>query len=534
MATAKTSKNPSFINDPLSVPKPVAAGPNVGYTRPEVTALMDKWDLVEDCMQGEHAVKARADLYLPRPNPTDTSVENTARYDQYLARAVFYNVTKRTLDGLVGQVFSRDPIIEMPNDSMQVLIANADGEGVSLDQQAKKSLSATLGFGRVGLLVDYPITVGPTTVAQMKNGEIHAVVKQYMPKSIINWRHITRGAKKILSLVVLKEESGVSDDGFEITNKNQWRVLQLIGDVYTVTTWEQNEETEFFEETGRFVPKDSKGVPFNEIPFFFVGVMNNDASPDLPMLYDLAVLNIAHYRNSAEYEDSCYMVGQPTPFFAGLTEKWVKDVFKGTIHLGSRAAIALPQGATAGLLQVAPNSMPFEAMGHKEGQMIALGAKLIEQNNVSQTLGETQIDESSEASVLATAAKNVSAAYSAALKICARMMGVPDKDVTYSLNTDFPASRLTPNERNQLILEWQAGAITRTEMRAGMRKAGVAILDTDDYKKELESDPPPNEVAAERDAELAKAAMENRGKGGADNKKKTNDPENNGGNQNGV
>jgi hypothetical protein len=61
-------------------------------------------------------------------------------------------------------------------------------------------------------------------------------------------------------------------------------------------------------------PKRGDGEAWNYIPFTFVGSVNNDETPDLPPLYDLAVLNVAHYRNSADYEESCYMVGQPTPY----------------------------------------------------------------------------------------------------------------------------------------------------------------------------------------------------------------------------
>lgn len=498
--------------------------PNVGYERPELSEFFEKWGIVEDCLGGQKKVKSRGDAYLPRPNADDTSAANKTRYTGYLHRAVFYNVTRRTLDGLIGQVFSRDPLVHIP-DQLKPLIDNVDGNGVTLDQQAKKALASVLAYGRIGLLVDYPVVNGVVTLAQIKSGEIRPTIQQYGHRSIINWRFIRRGALTIPSLVVLSENVGVTDDGFEVTNKNQWRVLQLIANVYTVTTWEQSEDTEYYVKTGHFVPTDSKGNSFDTIPFYIAGCMNNDFNIDEPLMYDLAVLNLAHFRNSADYEDSCYMVGQPTPYFAGLTQKWVDDVFKGEIRLGSRGAIPLPIGGTAGLLQVQENSMTFEAMKHKEVQMVALGAKLVENKSATQTLGEAQIDEGSESSILSTAAKNISAVYTLALKTCAMMMGAPEVEKTpteYSLNTDFPGSRLTPNERMQLVAEWTGGAITIDEMRAGMRKAGVAFWDMEEYKKRLAADPPP---APEPSAAEG---------GAANDPKKKQDPENNGGNQNGV
>lgn len=506
---------------------PKEKGPNIGYVRPEITALANKWRIVADCLGGQEKIRSREDLYLPRPNASDKSPENLERYTAYQNRAVFYNVTSRTMDGLIGQVFSRDPIVELP-DEMLPMIEDVDGSGVSLDQQAKLGLARSMGGSGFGLLVDYPITSGATSLADQKAGYIRPTITQYTRADIINWRYIQRGAKKEFSLIVIEVNGQASDDGFEISYEQQWRTLALDArGEYVVTTWNRDVESgEYNVVTGPIKPVDAKGKPFTRIPFHFCGVLNNDATPDEPPMYNLAVLNVAHYRNSADYEDSCWMVGQPTPFFAGLTEAWVNKVFKNkTIQLGSRAAIPLPVGGTAGLLQAAPNSMPFEAMKHKEAQMLALGAKIIEPGSGSGTLGEAQLDESSESSMLATAAKNVSGAYQSALKDAGLMQGTETDKLVYSLNTDFPASRLTPNERTQLVLEWQAGAITETEMRAGLRKAGVATLDAKEYKAELIANPPPQ----------PEAATNNGGKGGADNNAKTGkDEQNNGGNQNKV
>lgn len=506
-------------DSPRNKPK----GPNIQYTRLEVSRMTPKWELVEDCLEGQDKIKSKEDVYLPRPNASDTSEDNKLRYMAYLLRAVFYNVTRKTLEGLVGQVCSRDPIVVMP-DTMTAMKLNVDGNGVSLDQQAKKGLAMNIAYGRFGLLVDYPKTLAPISLADQKAGRIHPTILQYPPKSIINWRTAKVGADDMLTLVVLSETGILKDDGFEITAENQYRTLELKESVCVMTTWRWSEaEKEFEVKEGPHVISDAAGKPFDHIPFYFCGSVDNDPDPDHPPLYDLANLNIAHYRNSADYEEACYVVGQPTFYFAGLTENWVKNVFKGkAIQIGSRAAVPLPVGGTAGILQVSPNSMPKEAMDQKEAQMLAMGAKILEPGGGSNTFGQAQLDESNESSMLATVAKNVSAVYTAALKDAAKMQGVPETEISYSLNTDFPASRQTPNERTQTVLEWQAGAITETEMRASLRKAGVATLDHKEYKAELVTNPPPD----------PKEMKNNGGKGGSENDpKKNKDEKNNGGNQ---
>jgi hypothetical protein len=459
--------------------------PNVRFMRNEVRQELPKWTLIRDCVEGQSAIKNAKETYLPRPNKADTSEENQERYNAYIERAVFYNATRRTLDGLVGQVFTRDPKAELPK-GLEILLQDVDGGGVVLNQQAKRCLSEVMSYGRAGLLVDFPETVAPASKSDLENGYIRPTVSLYFPWSIINWRTITKGARVLLSLVVLEETYIKKDDGFEVTVGKMWRVLRLVDDVYRIDEYLEED----FETPNRTtIPKDSSGKELSEIPFQFVGAVNNDTELDFPPLFDLAALNVAHYRNSADYEESCFIVGQPTPYLTGLSENWVTGVLKGSVQLGSRSAIPLPEGGNAGLLQVNPNSMPFEAMGHKERQMVALGAKLVQEKSVQRTLGEAQLEEAAESSILSTAAKNVSSAYTAALKLATKFSGDGSDTLIYELNTDFPASRMTPEERAQLMAEWQGGGIAFSEMREALRKCGVAILDDEEAKNEIDSQP---------------------------------------------
>ena len=80
---------------------------SVNYVRKELQAVAKIYSMIRDCIAGQFAIKAKGQTYLPKPNAEDFSPENEARYDAYIERSVFYNVTARTLRGLVGQVFLR-------------------------------------------------------------------------------------------------------------------------------------------------------------------------------------------------------------------------------------------------------------------------------------------------------------------------------------------------------------------------------------------------------------------------------------------
>jgi len=472
--------------------------PNVAFIRPELARLFPQYKLIRDCIAGETTIKDRGTDYLPMPNPADTSAENRARYKSYKERAVFYNVARRTLAGLIGQVFITDPQIDVPI-LLTPVVNNATGTGVSLVQEAKKSLSLTLAYSRCGLLVDYPEAPDGATMQDIQEGAIRPTITAYGAMEIINWRVIDVGAEEILALVVIAELYPFADDGFELKNAMQFRVLQLNQDMqYVATIWREpqpqsSDGTKLpknggnYQLTKTYMPKDKNGNPLNRIPFMFIGTENNDPNPDNPNFYDLCSLNVAHYRNSADYEESCYIVGQPTPVVTGLTSEWLKDELKGVLNFGSRGGIPLPEGCTATLLQAEPNTMLKEAMDGKERQMVALGAKLVEQQQVQRTAFEAKMESTSEGSVLSTTAKNVGEAFEWALNQCAQFVAVDGK-IAFSLNTDFDIARMTVEERQETMKEWQSGAITFKEMRNVLRKAGTATEDDDAAKAEIDKE----------------------------------------------
>ncbi len=470
---------------------------NVQFQRKELTDALPYYQVIQDCLAGQATIKARTDVYLPRPNAADTSEENKARYIAYVARAVFYNVTKRTLNGLVGQVFLRDPVVEVPTD-IDIVVKDTNGNGVNLEQTARFAASEVLSLGRAGMLADYPNTAGkPTTVQDLRDGKIRPTISIYEAKNIINWRTRTIGGKVVLELVVLVESYVLKDDGFQIEYGTQYRVLKLNeANEYVVELWRESVNNSLATPVDTYQPLDAKGNTIKEIPFSFIGSRDNSQEVDDAPLYDLATLNIGHYVNSAEYEDSCYMLGQPTPWFSGLTEDWVKDVLGGKVALGARGIVPLPVGGEAGLLQAEPNTLAFEAMEHKERQMVALGARLVQEKAVQRTLGEAQMEESSETSVLATVSKNVSAAIKWGLEWCAIFTGSVDysmdaeargKLIKFELNTEFDLTKMSAQERLQLMKEWQGNAITFSEYREILRKAGIATLDDEQAQAELDA-----------------------------------------------
>ena len=463
---------------------------NVDHMLDVVTEANKDWCTVYDCVMGQRAVKDAKEKYLPKPVRSDDPKQDEDRYGPYVQRAVFHNVTGRTLRGLVGQVFSEEPEVQVPR-SLQPTVDNITGSGISLQQQARKALSFNLSFGRGGLLADFPTTEGdtPVTKQQLNEGEVRPTISLYSPQSIINWDTKEVGATTILCLVVLKERVSrrKAGDLFEEETITQYRVLRLNEEgQYEQWIVEHDDKNKV---TGPLSVQDGTGEPMTRIPFTFIGSENNDSTIDPAPILDIANLNIAHYRNSADFEESVFVSGQPTVWVSGLTEQWNENVLKGKVNLGALGGLPLPRDAQAGLLQAQPNTLVSAAMEHKERQMVALGAKLVEESSRTMTATEARQNEAAETSVLKSAANNVSAAYQQALEWAGGFIKETGT-IVFKLNNDFEVSRMSPEDRKQTIAEWQSEAISFTELRNRFRKGGVATLEDEDALDEIAANPP--------------------------------------------
>ena len=465
---------------------------DVDHERQELKDIMSRYDMIQDCLEGEYAVKARKTTYLPQPNSSDTSNANKVRYADYLKRAIFYNVTARTADALVGQIFLREPEIELPN-LLGQMEENANGEGLDIVQLTKEACNYVLPFGRGGFLSDYPETTGIVTRDDLIEGRVRPTIRFYKPKDIINWETKVIGSETILTMVVLKETFEQRDtESFIVTEYEQYRALELMEDgCVRVSIYVHDENHEKMNLDQVYTLCDYNGDDFESIPFTFIGSENNDCHIDRPPLYTMSVLNIAHYRNSADYEESLYFIGQPTLFIAGVTEDWVKDVWKGTLRLGARGVIPGPPDSSASLIQASPNSLAKEGMDQKEQQMISVGAKLVERKSgVERKEKEIEIEAAGDTSILTSIASNVEEGIISALKFAAKFVGADESEIKFNVNKNFDLTSLTAEELRQIneIADSDNPVLSFEERRAIVKRSGYAFQPLEEAKEAIAQD----------------------------------------------
>jgi len=462
----------------------------VKIQRKELREMQDKYRRISDAIEGEQAVKDAAELYLPIPSHClEKGGKNSPHYKAYLTRALYYNVCKPTRDALVGQLFLRPPIVDLPEE-LNILIEDMNGEGLNLEQLVKKAANHVLPYGRGGFLADFPTTDGEVTQAQLEEGVVRPIIRFFEPWAIRNWRIEKVGTVQKLTMLVLDENKEAVENGrdeFDIEIRLHHRVYRLMNETCQVEVYDHEGKS-----IEKYTIKGSDGEPLDEIPFEFIGSEDNDSEVDDPPFLSLANINLAHYRNSADYEEGVFLCGQPTPVYAGVTEDWMNNYFPTGIPFGSRASVTLNDGATAQLLQALPNMVAFEAMTHKEDLMFSIGAKIIDRNQkIEKKEKEVEIEAASQKSVLTTIKDNLEMALLAAIKRAASFINVEITDEhKVELNENFDLTSMDPDEI-RTIMELSGlpvPLVSRSEAREALRRSGIAKLTDEEFDSAIETD----------------------------------------------
>ncbi|WP_272575489.1 DUF4055 domain-containing protein [Providencia sp. PROV273] len=336
---------------------------NVDYKHPAYSEFLPEWDMIGDCVDGERVVKSKKEKYLPHPaDKKDADDKDNSRYKSYLARASFLNATGRTLSGLLGIAFGK-PVKISVSGGVEYLETDIDGQGQPLTQMIRDALSQNLQRGRAGLLSDFS-----GSGVQFEANKGRPYIRLFTAKEIINWR-VTNGKT---SLVVLQYQEPVDTEDFELKMQKNWIELRLIDDVAHSRRWYEDGDIKV---TDWIVLSDATGKPLSELPWSWIGSMNNDHTPDAPPLADIAYLNIKHYQAEADIAESAHTVGQPMIALTGLDNTWVQDHLKDGFNVGSRKGVLLPVGGDMKYAQPEDRNIRLSEKAAKLTKQISDGKK---------------------------------------------------------------------------------------------------------------------------------------------------------------
>lgn len=462
----------------------------VAATHPEYNQYSGRWEIVKD------VINSNVKKYIKPVEDENEITESMgkARYDRelsnyrarnkrYVDDAQFTNFTARTKNALVGAIFRKPLITDLPG-SIEYLNEDATGSGVPLNELAQEVAGEVIETGRYGLMVDYPASEQQKTIGTEEKLNLKARITCYGPQSIINWRvKIENGIPK-LSMVMLKEcIPAVGEDGYTWISKTQYRELRLENGVYSQYLFDQDEKP-----ISEFQPKDKRGQTFDYIPFSFVGSENNDPKVDSLPLFDIAMLNIGHLRNSADFEEMIHICASPTMCISTeMSPQEFEAANPGGVRIGARRGFNFGPNSRAEFLQPQANQVIDVAMQRKETQAAMIGARIMMATAINETAEAARMRLSGETCQLALISKNVGKALEDCAKNVLRFMDAnPDQDVTIELNKDFFEMSLDSATLLAKLQLYINGIIAKSDLRNMLRENGD--LDPDRTDDDIEAD----------------------------------------------
>lgn len=436
---------------------------DIDYRHPAHKEFAHEWRLVSDCVAGERAVK-KPDVrmqYLPHPaSDWENSDPELKRYTGYITRAPFLNATGRTLQGLLGIAFAKPVKVELSG-KLAELEYDVDGQGQPLTQLMRDGVSQNLQKGRGGILTDYTGT-GEQSIAAAGR----PLLKLYKAGQIINWR-VTNGRT---SLVVLKEEQAVDlPNEFRLELRTKWTELRLVGGVPCARIWLKSANGDL--SVSELAPiRGISGKPLSDLPWSWIGANNNDHTPDVPPLADIASLNIKHYQAEADIAEIAHLVGCPTLSAAGLDEVWADKYLADGIRIGSTQGVLLPAGGSLGIVQAEDRNLPLTVAERREKQMAMLGAKLVERGTASKTATQANDEAQTDNSILSLCVSNVEAAINRALAFAAEF-ATGEGSVT--INKRYEIAQLDSQAITALLAAVQSGKMLLVDFIRYMQSVGL-------------------------------------------------------------
>ena len=412
-------------------------------------------------------------------------INDSIRQQEYIRGAALMNFTRLTRDGLAGLVFSKATEIQLP-DSLQYLLKDATGHNIGLDAYIQHTFDEVNTTGHHGLLAEYPM-VGEDEQGEETN---YARIRGYSAENIVQWRYKQVGSQYKLAFVAIREFVDVqsTENIFNWTKKVVFRALVLDEDnIYRQYLF--NDVFEPADDVKPVTPTDYNGNPFNFIPFTFIGSIDNNIHCNPAPLYDLAVINLAHYRNSADYQESVFLTGQPTIFIAmeGSQQEF-EAMYPNGIKIGARGGFNLGKDGKPYLIQANPNQLADQSMKRLEEQAAAIGARLIAPAGAGnrETAEASRIRYGAQNANIYNISNNINLGYGQVLYwMSMYMQEVPEESVI-KVNDDYYPDTADPLLIAQQIVLGQNGIIGKSDIRNNLRDVG--ILDKNRTDEEIDAE----------------------------------------------
>lgn len=409
-----------------------------------------EWKLMRNAYAGQSAIKAAAELYLPKPGGYAAAEDKgIALYKAYMVRADFPEILSPTISAMIGLIHGGKIEINMP-DSMSYLLERSTNNKLSLDAFHRRITKNLLLTGRYAVLADAPVSGG------------NPYLCGYAGETVINWSNDGE--------FFVVDDSGPIRTGFDWEDETRRLVFELKENAYIQTEYAGENDN------GKVItPTGTGGKTLDRVPFVVANAV--DISPDVitPPLIGISRSSVSMYQLSADYRWQLFMSGQET--LVAINGQAPNSVGAGVVHSMEGA-----EGQTPDLKYVSPTCSGIDAheraLERYRRAAILAGARLLDQDNTSTESGKARkLRLSSETATLQTIAKSSCELLEQSLRNVAMMQGLSDTqqaEITVVPPEDLMDHTITPQDVKALVESWQSGGYSYRTLYENLQKGGIA------------------------------------------------------------
>jgi len=417
----------------------------------------DELFLIRKFIQGEAAVKREGVKFLPHPNQLECNTpEQIRRYEAYKMGAELEDFPSRTLNDLLGAMNRHPAKINLP-EKLQYLIDDSDGDWLSLQASIEITASNCLQVGYHILLAEYDqLPSGldvELSIADKAALNQRASIKHYPRESLKDWAwgkvngRLTFTYMRLESEEIRKDANGTNINvtvclELGIDELGYWQELE----VYNGQASIQKEERIYPQAMGKnltYIP-----VEVVQTERRLAGKLQIEGGYLAPLCHKAH----ARYQVSADLKERLRIL-QDTSYSSGWDEskKEEFDTINGRKYFAFGAGVHnfLPDGVEMDILKLtADGDALFRYMDENAKQIRAIGGRFDTQDKSQETLGEVEIKDANEKSVLTMLTNNIERAYKNIIAYCGEFEGLTlmPSDVDLVLNREFTSTKLTPDE----------------------------------------------------------------------------------------
>lgn len=433
------------------------------YSNADYNEWRDIWRSIRHAMIGEPAIKREQERYLPMLEGMDPD-----QYDAYLDRAVFFNMTYRTVTGLTGSIFRRAPRLLYGGKKIEKLAKRISKDGLSLELLTKVVAQEQLSVGRAALLADKsPETPG-------KNPDPYLAL--YTAENILDWTEADIDGRTENDMILLREFyvdrrpsviQGTGRSAQVIPNPGYGelfiRLRKLVLEYNNETLkWEyhqhvyekENQDADLSGEYTVITPK-VYGKPFERIPLEFFNATTPLPAVEKPPILDILTLNISHYKSYAQLEQGRFYTSNPVYYVTGADDE---DEF----HIGPSLVWALGTNDKAGIIEYNGHGLKSleTALTTKETQAASLGGRLIgDSASAGQSDNQIKLKDRNEQSLLLNVTTVINENITKLLKILAAWLNEVGDKIEFRVNQDFLLNNFAAREFRAIHLMWKEGLL---------------------------------------------------------------------------